>query len=86
MMSRKLWYDLLILVQVLGVAYQGFLLNPVRFGNRISTSLGFGKCFLCSISSLWLALASTDSLSLFNHRCPTGDMLLEETTRCTSGR
>ncbi len=76
MMSRKLWYGLLILVQVLGVAYQGFLLNPVRFGDRFSNLLGFCKYFLRAISCLWLALATTDPLCLFNHGCPTRYLFL----------
>lgn len=43
--------------------------------------MGFRKNFLCSIICLWFVLTSTDLLSLFDHQCPTGCMLLEETTR-----
>lgn len=54
--------------------------DPACFGCRFSNIMGFRKYFLWSISYLWFALASTDPLSLFNHRYLTECRLLEETT------
>ena len=82
-MNRKICYLILLLVQVLGALFQVFMLlsgEPENGENPPIIWLSIIQILL------WLALASTDPLFLFNYRCPTGYMLLEETTRSTSGR
>ena len=95
--ASSLYSYLFALPKWLGLAYYGlgivgliltgpfafmiFCLNPVRFGDRISTTLGISMYFLRSISCLWLAVATTGPLFLFSHRCPTGCFLLGETTK-----
>lgn len=76
-MNRKICYPILLLVHVLGALFQVFMLlsgEPENGENPPIIWLSIIQILL------WLAVATTDPLFLFSHRCPTSYFLLGETT------
>ena len=76
-MNRKICYLILLLVQVLGALFQVFMLLSGELGNGENPPI---ICLSIIQILLWMSLATTDTLFLFSHRCPTGCFLLGETT------
>lgn len=82
-MNRKICYLILFLVQVLGALFQVFMLLSGEPGNGENPPI----IWLSIIQILsWLAVATTDPLFLFSHRCPTRYFLLGETTKGYQGK
>ena len=76
-MNRKICYLILLLVQVFGALFQVFMLSG-ELGNGENPPI----IWLSIIQILlWLAVATTNPLFLFSHRCPTSYFLLGETTK-----
>lgn len=77
-MNRKICYLILLLVQILGAIFQVWMLLSGEPGNGENPPII--RLSIIQIL-LWLAVATTDPIFLFSHRCPTSYFLLGETTK-----
>ena len=77
-MNRKICYPILLLVLVFGALFQVSMFLSGEPGNGENPPI----IWLSIIQILsWLAVATTNPLFLFSHRCPTSYFLLGETTK-----